>query len=216
MHPVGRKIFNLSNLARCSPTSLRALYDEHEFAAPKRWHRCTSQLPVWLISGQRALCCEFLLRDPTSTFAAFLSAPVMEIFWPCPSNFRHVDFPCFRAASGSDLIWSESTTLESPAYGSTQKSFPSAPRNAGPRFSDHADHTRRRPELHNLVSKKISSCRVGGGLLAHEFRQLCSARVTTTRRSALRPPSNATRSRKGLTQWDKVTRTCRSFWDIKL
>ena len=50
-----------------------------------------------------------------------------------------------------------------------------------------------------------------GGELAHEFKQLCSsARVTTTRRSALRLP-NATRSRKCLTQWDKVTRTCKSF-----
>ena len=38
--------------------------------------------------------------------------PLMGIFRPCPkSNFRHLDFPCFRLAPGQDLIWFESTTL---------------------------------------------------------------------------------------------------------
>ena len=99
-------------------------YDEHIIhGGPKRWHRCTYQLPVWLITH---CCARSPFQDPTSTFAgAFLSVPVMEIFWPCPSQLQtSVDFPCFRVALGSDLIWSESTALDPPAYGSIQKEFP--------------------------------------------------------------------------------------------
>ena len=74
----------------------------------------------------------------------------MGIFRPCPkSNFRHLDFPCFRLAPGQDLIWFESTTLGFQIH---SKEFPTRFQicRGGPR-SDHADHIHE-PELHKKVA----------------------------------------------------------------
>ena len=139
--------------------------------------------------------------------------PLMGIFRPCPkSNFRHLDFPCFRLAPGQDLIWFESTTLGFQIH---SKEFPTRFQKCrgGPRslitpitFTSLSCTRRWHEEKSILVHGEA-------GLLAHE---LCTVRPAGDRQPAhgaqLSKSTNATRSRKCLC--DPVGQSCSHLLDL--
>ena len=137
--------------------------------------------------------------------------PLMGIFRPCPkSNFRHLDFPCFRLAPGQDLIWFESTTLGFQIH---SKEFPTRFQKCrgGRRslitpitFTTSLSCTRRHEE-------KVSWCTEEAGLLAHELCTVRPAGDRHTKHTAPSSPSLLTplgHESASVTQWDKVARTC--------
>ena len=136
--------------------------------------------------------------------------PLMGIFRPCPkSNFRHLDFPCFRLAPGQDLIWFESTTLGFQIHSKEVPSRFQKCRGVSAlitpiTFTTSLSCTRRWHE------EKVSWCTEEAGLLAHE---LCSAPCwfCGTRHGAqLSKSTNATRSRSCfcVPGGNKVARLC--------
>ena len=137
--------------------------------------------------------------------------PLMGIFRPCPkSNFRHLDFPCFRLAPGQDLIWFESTTLGFQIH---SKEFPTrfqkcrgVPALITPITFTSLSCTRRWHE------EKVSWC---------TERQACSLMSCAVRPAGDRQPAhgaqlskstNATRSRKCLC--DPVGQSCSHLLDL--
>ena len=134
--------------------------------------------------------------------------PLMGIFRPCPkSNFRHLDFPCFRLAPGQDLIWFESTTLGFQIH---SKEFPTrfqkcrgVPALITPITFTSLSCTRRWHE------EKVSWCteRQACSLLSCAVRPAGSVAHHTapSSPSLLTPLGHESAS---VTQWDKVARTC--------